>query len=179
MDEFPSNSHSLGKRFSETFIGGDAKSVWSYVLFDVLIPASKDMVADAMSTGVERMLFGESRVSSRRSRGGNGYVNYSRFSSGGRREREEPRGISRRARASHDFNEIILETRSEAENVIDRLFDQVSQFEMATVGDLYDLVGINSNYTDNKWGWTDLRGAGVTRVRGGYLLELPRPEPLD
>lgn len=177
---------SLGKRFRETFVGGDAKGVWGYVVLDVLIPAAKDMVADAMSTGVERMLFGEVRSSSRRGgsrRGGSpyGHVAYNRMSSsnGPPWDREPRREFSRRARSSHDFDEIILETRGEAEEVIDRLFDLVSRYEVATVEDLYELVGITGNYTDRKWGWTDIRGAGVSRVRNGFLIDLPRPEPLD
>ena len=94
MEDYPSNSHKkktppkaieeakkvervvegevirrkkpLGKRFAELFIGGDAKSVGSYVMFEVLLPAVKDTLADAMSQGVERMLFGEARSTSRR-----------------------------------------------------------------------------------------------------------------
>lgn len=172
----------LGKRMAETFVGGDTKGVWSYVLLDVLVPAAKDMVSDAVSTGVERMLFGDNYRGGRRPRGSGrppSYTSYNRYSPMGGREREEPRALSRRGRASHDFDEIILETRVEAEEVVDRLFDLVSRYEMATVADLYDLVGVSGSYTDDKWGWTDIRGAGVTRVRNGYLLDLPRPEPLD
>jgi hypothetical protein len=66
-----------------------------------------------------------------------------------------------------------------SENVVDNLFELVSRYESATVADLYELVGLNSTHTDHKWGWTDLHGAGVTRIRGGYLLDLPEPEPLD
>ena len=176
----------LGKRMIETFTGGDAKGVWSYVTMDVMLPAAKDMIADAVSSGVERMIFGEGRSSSRRSHrsgGNNGFVSYNRCSpntprDGGRRE--EPRTqMSRRARANHDFDEIILPTRVEAEEVIDRLFDLVSQFEQASISDLYDLVGVSGNFTDQKYGWTDIRGAGVTRVRNGYLLDLPKPDVLD
>lgn len=87
--------------------------------------------------------------------------------------------MSRRGRSTHDFDEIILATRVEAEEVVDRLFDLVGRYESASVSDLYSLVGISGNFTDEKWGWTDLRGAGVERVRNGYLLDLPRPEPLD
>lgn len=209
MDEFPSNSRErqrrqnpeppaqkkvervvqgevvrrkkpLGRRIAEVFVGGDAKSVWGYIAFDVLIPAAKDTFADAFSQGIERMLFGEARSYSRRTGrrpGGGGYVSYDRMSS--RDRRDESRHVSRRARASHDFDEIILPTRVEAEEVIDRLFDLTAKYETATVSDLYDLVGVSGNYTDDKWGWVDLRGAGVTRVRNGYLLDLPRPEPLD
>lgn len=215
MEEFPGNSHKkktgpakdaepkkvekiissdavlrkkpLSKRFAETFVSGNGKGVAGYVVMDVLIPAAKDMVADAMSQGVERMLFGEARSTSRRTGlrpgGSSSYVSYNRYSSGspvsGSR-REEPRVTpSRRARATHNFAEIILATRVEAEEVIDRLFDLVSRYETATVADLYDLVGAERSYTDDKWGWADLRGAGVTRIREGYLLDLPRPEPLD
>ena len=87
--------------------------------------------------------------------------------------------MSRQSRARHNFDEIVLDERVEAEEVIDRLFDLVSRYEAATVADLYELVGLSSTHTDNKWGWIDLTGAGVTRVRGGYLLDLPEPESLD
>lgn len=87
--------------------------------------------------------------------------------------------MSRQARARHNFDEIVLDQRSEAEDVIDRLFDLVSRYESASVADLYELVGLSSVHTDNRWGWTDLTGAGVSRIRGGYLLDLPEPEPLD
>ena len=213
MDSYPSNSHKsknnepaeeptkrvervvesqvlrrkkpLGKRFIETFFGGEARNVGPYVFFEVILPAMKDTIADVTSQSVERMLWGESRSTSRRSGNrsgyGNSYVSYNRFSpnsrDGGRRD--EPRGPSRRARATHDFDEIILATRAEATEVIDRLFDLVSRYEAATVADLYEMVGVEGNYTDDKWGWTDVRGAGVTRIRNGYLLDLPRPEPLD
>lgn len=178
----------LGKRFAETFVGGDARGVWGYVAFDVLIPAAKDTIADAFSTGVERMLFGsDTRYRGRRNHhhspsGQNGYVAYNRYAPTRpyNPTKDEPRQISRRSRAVHDFDEIILDTRVEAEEVIDRLFDLVSRYESATVADLYELVGIESNYTDNKYGWLDVRGAGVTRLpRGGYLLDLPKPELLD
>jgi hypothetical protein len=174
----------VGTRLKELFIGDSAHNVWNYVALDVMLPAAKDMIADAVSQGVERMIFGEARSTSRRTgqRPG-GYVAYNRYSPGNsqptQNRRDERREVSRRSRASHDFDEIILATRVEAEEVIDALFNLVGKYETATVGDLYELVNVPSNYTDDKWGWTDLRGAGVTRVRNGYLLDLPRPEAID
>lgn len=178
----------LGKRFMETFAGADSKSVLEYVVMDVMVPAAKDMIADAVSQGVERKLFGEVRSASRRAGGFRpggvaGFTAYNRMTPGAsaRREPMDPRGpsISRRARATHNFDEIILATRAEANEVLDGLYNVVSQYEVASVADLYEMVDLPSNFTDNKWGWTDLRGAEVTRVRSGYLLDLPRPEPID
>lgn len=174
----------LGKRFREIFIGQDAKTAWGFVLFDVLIPAAKDTAADAVSQGIERMLFGDARSSPRRF---GGYrppyhvsptrSTYHNYATGSAIQRDE-RTMSRRARATHDFDEIILPTRVEADEVLDHMYNLLSRYDQATVSDLYDLLGVTGNYTDEKWGWTDLKGSGISRVREGYLLDLPKPEPL-
>lgn len=172
-------------RFKETFIGGDAQSVVGYVSYEILIPAVKDTLSDMVSMGIERLLFGEGRISpSRRGRASGastGHINYSGFSKSptNRYGRDEPRQISRSARAAHNFDEIILDTRVEAETVIERLSDLCDQYGMASVSELYELVKITGDFTDEKWGWFDMRGARVDRIRGGYLLNLPKPEVLN
>lgn len=173
----------LGRKIAETFTGDDMHSVGNFILFEVALPALKTMISDAVSQGAERALFGESSRSRRPSMGSR-YTNYSSYSKGsgitGRAgEADGPRNISSRGRASHEFNEIILATRGEAEEVVDRLNDLIKEYDQATVSDLYDLVGVTATFADEKWGWSNLRGAGVQRVREGYLLNLPRTEPLD
>jgi hypothetical protein len=171
---------SLRKQFTETFVAGDAKTAVRYVAFDVLLPAAKDMVVDSFTQGIEKLIFGDSRRrgSTPPQAGPTGYVSYNRYAMGGRSSGPS-RAISRQARARHNFDEIVLDDRVEAEEVIDKLFELVSRYESATVADLYELVGLGSTHTDHKWGWTDLHGSGVSRIRGGYLLDLPEPEPLD
>jgi hypothetical protein len=66
-----------------------------------------------------------------------------------------------------------------ANEVINCLVDLIQDYGQATVSDLYDLVGITGNFTDNKYGWTDLRSATATRIHEGYMLNLPKPIPLD
>lgn len=170
---------SLGKKFKNTFFGGDARTAVQYVIYSVLIPAAKDALAEAGSQGIEKLIFGESRMQRGAPKAGPlGYVAYNRYSRGGPQEPQR-RQISQRGRAQHDFDEIVLTSRGEAEDVVDRLFDLVSRYESATVADLYELVGIQSTHTDHKWGWTDVRGVGVVKVSNGFLLSLPDPEPLS
>lgn len=110
-----------------------------------------------------------------------GHVNYQGMSSAPPRNNRLPtsRTLSRRSRARQDFDEIVIQTRTEAEDVIDRMYDLLSRDGMVTVSDLYELTGIQSSHTDQKWGWTQLRGAKVARLRsGGFLLDLPEPEAL-
>jgi len=88
--------------------------------------------------------------------------------------------LSRASRARHDFADIVIPSQREANEVIDRLFDLLSRYGSASVADLYELTGIQSNHTDMKWGWTELPGARAARLRDGtYLLELPEPQPLS
>jgi hypothetical protein len=172
---------SLGKQFKETFIGGDAKTAVRYAMFDILLPAARDMVIDVTTQGLEKLIFGDSRRrrgSTPPQAGPTGYVSYDRYQMGSRQSAPQ-RALSRRARAQHDFDEIVLTSRVEAEEVIDQMNEIISRYGVVSVADLYASIGLPSTHVDNKWGWTNLPGAGVARVRGGYLLDLPEPQPLD
>jgi hypothetical protein len=172
---------SLWRKFTETFTGDDAKSVGQYVFFDVMVPAFKEMVVDMGREGLERMFFGDSRHHGRSSSERKPYTPYGNVSYRGRdeRDREPERSFSRRDRASHNFKEIVLPTRGEAEEVIERLGDAIEQYGTATVEDLYDLVGISGSFTDVKYGWTTARGMSADRVRNGFYLNLPSPQLID
>lgn len=203
--DFPSNSHSakeqkrekaprvtsgsavrrrkpLGKQFKETFVGGDLRSATQYVIFDVLVPSARDMMFDAFSEGMQRLIFGDTRrrgSSGYRSSGGPpGHISYNSISKNRYDRPPEPRTMSRKGRARHDFDEIVITSRGEGEDVIDAMFEMLSKFDVVSVADLYGMVGLESNHVDENWGWTDLHGAGVMKVRGGYLLDLPEPKSL-
>ena len=172
---------SLRKQFTETFVAGDAKTAARYSLFEIMLPAARNMIIETLQEGIEKLFNGESRRrgSTSPQAGPTGYVSYNRYAMGGSRSTGPGRTMSRQARSRHNFDEIVMDDRIEAEEVIDKLFELVSRYESATVADLYELVGLSASHTDHKWGWTDLHGSGVSRIRGGYLLDLPEPEALD
>lgn len=82
-------------------------------------------------------------------------------------------------RQASSLDEVIIPTRAEAEEVVDQLFDILSRDGVTTVADLYEIVGVNAERRDERWGWKDLRAASVRRIRTGYLLDLPKPELLE
>lgn len=174
----------LGRRFLETFFSGEApKSVMFHVATTVLIPAAKEMIRDAGEQALDRILWGgrngDDRSYNRRSRSGSSsaYISYGSASS----RRDDPRdrpGPSRRARAMHDFDEIVLSTRAEANEVIHHMYDLLSRYEQVTVAEFYRLTHNTPDYTDENYGWKDLRGVEPRKVRDGYIVDLPRPEHL-
>ena len=63
--------------------------------------------------------------------------------------------------------------------------DYINTYDDIQIIKLYELVkeqtGIDIPMTaqDAKFGWSNLTGACVRQVRGGYLLDLPRPIVLE
>lgn len=177
----------LGRRLKDVFIGEDPRATMDYVVMDVIIPGARDMMFDAVEAGFQRLIYGESARrrghSSPNPYGGNQpHVDYARISRGpvGAAQPPQQRMVSRRSRARGSFDELIIPSRREAEEVIDRLFDILSQYGQVSVAHLYELTGVQSSHTDIKWGWTQLRGAKAVPLRqGGFLLDLPEPEPFD
>lgn len=181
----------LGKRLSEAFFGEETKGIADYIIYDVLIPAAKDTLHDAVTGGIDRILYGEtsrkpSHVDRNRGRSyaysSHDYRQYSSkptnrttmVSSGGYR--------SERARLYND-SVIVLQSRNEAESVIDQLIERIYAYGMATVADLYEMVGQPTEFTDNNYGWDNLdefeRVVNTKRARDGWVLILPPVIVLD
>ena len=59
-----------------------------------------------------------------------------------------------------------------------RMDEIMEEYEIVRVADLYDLVGITGDFTDNKYGWTNIRNAEVVRVHDGYKIKMPRAIPI-
>lgn len=159
----------------DVFISEDVANVKSYVFMDVLVPAVKKAISDIVRDGIDMILYGEAR--SRKSSSNASYVSYRSYSD--RDRREERRYSDSRVRSAYSYDDIILENRGEAEDVLTRMDELIDTYGIVSVADMYDLVGISGNYTDNKYGWTNLRNAEPVRVRDGYMLKLPKPGPIN
>lgn len=175
----------LGRKFKETFFGGDFKTALRYVGAEVLLPAFRNLIYDTISEGGKRIIYGESMRSSR-----NRYpdprprVTYNQpVFRGPRDDRtraylpDQPPHVVRQGR--HEVNELIMTTREEAEKVLEMLIEIIDTYQVASVGDLYDLVGFPTTYVDQKWGWSYLNNVEIRQIREGYLLDLPPVEPIQ
>lgn len=169
------HKRSFASKFTDAFFDGDFKTAANFALIDVLFPAIKRGIADTFQNLVEMMLFGVARPKS--SKGGGervSYASYYKSDAGSNRRNDNAYRNTR-----HDYRDIVLSTRGEAEEVIDVLTGIVEEYRQATVSDLYDAVGITGDFTDAKYGWTNLSNAKIRMTRDGYLLDLPRAIPLD
>lgn len=158
------------KKFAGIFIPDDTTSVKSYILMDVVVPGIKNALAEVVSI----LLFGETGHTGGKKSGSK--ISYQRYYD---ERRDDRRDRSRRTSTGYEFDDIIIESRGEADMVLEQLEEIIATYGVASVAELYDLVGISGRFTDNKYGWTDLRNAKVVRGRDGYILQLPRALPID
>lgn len=160
------------EKFAGNFISEDAPRVSDYLFKDILIPAAKKLVSDVVTNGIDIILYGNS---GRRTSNGIPATRYTSYNSIYDRQ-AQPRAASR---PKYNYDEIVLQNRGEAEVVLNELNNIIRKYGQATVADLYDLVGMTGNFTDNDYGWTDLRYAEILRDRDGYWLKMPKPMPID
>lgn len=160
-------------KITDVFISEDAANVKSYIVMGVLVPAVKKAISDIVRDGIDMILYGESR--GRKSSSASGYVSYRDYS----RSDDRDRFRDSRSRSSYAHDDIILDSRGEAEEVLTRMDELIDTYGNVSVADLYDLVGKSSEYTDNKYGWTNIRNAEPIRVRDGYMLKLPKALPIN
>lgn len=161
------------QKFADVFIQEDAQKVKSYILMDVLVPAIKKAISDIVTNGVDMILYGETGRTKKS--GSASKVSYRSYYD----KRNDQRDYNR-TQSGYDYDDIVLDNRGEAEEVLSRMDELISVYGMVSVADFYDLVGVTGNYTDNKYGWTDIRNATVIRAHGGgYMIKLPRALPLN
>lgn len=190
MEEYKSNSHksreaektklekvvsgkvttkkkSGARKLADIFIAGDVKSVTSNIIADTIIPGITNMICEALKDGVDMMFRGEKSRGTRNST--TYHVSYKNNESA---RREYP------IRSPLEFDDIVLQNKSDAEAVLDAMYDILNMYEQVRVTDLYELVGKTGRYTDNAYGWRSLRGSDIVKVYDGWLLRLPKVVPL-
>lgn len=166
------------RKFTDIFLAEDINVVKEYLLNDVLIPITKKAISDLFTDGIAILLYGQ-RGKSGKSGNASKYSYSKCFDDSDRYDRRESRSSSRRGVYSYD--EVIIPTRGEAEEVLTRMEELIDRFDNASVADFCEMVGITGTPQDYKFGWTDIRdikSARVERVRDGYMLNLPRPRAL-
>lgn len=161
-------------KFADIFVSEDLGNVKSYIFLDVLVPAAKKAISDIVTNGIDMILYGESGHTKRNSIASK--VSYRSYYD---KTNDRHRDISVNRRTAFDYDDIVIPDYAEADEVLTRMDELIETYGDVSVADLYELVGVtDTNYMNQKYGWTDLRTAKVVRVRDGYILKLPRAIPI-
>lgn len=168
-------------------LGPDGVSgIGEYVNEEIIKPAIKNIIVDAVTSGINMVMYGERGGSSRGYRGGpsrgaqgGGYQPRTNYTSQYTQHQPAPAQVAREVtRTRYVVEEYNIPDRNDAAHVLIQLTENAEVYGSVAVADYYDLIGVPSVYTDNQYGWTHetITRAVITPVRGGYVIRFPQVE---
>ena len=160
------------QKVASMFIAEDLKTVRDHIIKDVAVPKLQDFFADLMIATINMIFHGDDRPR-------NNYNNYAQPSRVSYNRYSNQNSQQRPANAQINYQDVIFSSRGDADEVLGQMNDAVATYGSVSVADFYDLVGMTSNYTDNKYGWYGLNTAYIQPVSGGYIIRLPKPVALN
>lgn len=164
------------RKLVDIFISEDINNVKNYIFMDVIVPAVKKALYDVVTNAADMFLSGGSGKGKSSSNSSKvSYRNYyERKDGGGYRSSD-----GNTTRNALDYEDIVFNTRGEAEAAKQQMMDLIDRYGMVTVGDLYEMADLTPPYTSQSYCWTDIHTAETQRVRDGYILKLPKARPID
>ncbi len=169
--------HPAAAGFFDFLFAESPKALGRKIGRDVIVPRMKAGFEEAVGSFLSGMLWGDSSnrpmsniVRGTVLRGGN--IPYSQISNPNLLMQARQANVQQ---SSGNYQDLVLPSQQAAEVLLANLYDLFNQYRVVAVGDLYDAAGITSAPSDNAYGWHSLDGARISKVRDGYLLELPRP----
>ena len=164
------------QKLADVFVPEDIHQVKRHILLDLIVPRLKIGIVDIFKA----LVMGETTSSNSRTPNTNGgKVSYKSYYE---EKKERPMTKS----SGPIFDDVILDSREDADLVLQQVGDIISEYGCCSVLSLYDIVGINSKYSQwtlQKYGWTSIDTATIEEIDTsdgpGYLIDLPKAIPLQ
>ena len=135
----------------------------------VLIPKFMDLISDFLVDIVQRFFGKGSTPKSGERRRGSGYGDFYG------RDRS-PSSSDRKVDGPFNYEEVICDTKKEAEDILDELQGIIDECDVISINDMYKAARLELGpYTYGDYGWDSLRDAKLRPCNGGYIIRMPRP----
>lgn len=160
------------RKFTDIFAPGDTSNIKNYLLMEVAVPMVKKMLSEMIRIGADMLIFGDAGRSP-----GAGHTAYNKISYSSNSAPATPSysGI----RTPFNYDDILFDDYRDAECVMRSMCDIIATYKIISVAKFYELCGVrDNNYMNHNYGWMDLRGADIIRVRDKWMLKLPKVLPL-
>lgn len=168
-----------GRKFADVFLAEDLNTVKKHVLEDTVIPFVKKMIFESVKDIFEYALWGKSGRSSSGSSSSNKISYRSYYDDGRDRDRDRDRDRGGSYSSKFNYEDLVFETRADAEAVRMQMADIIDQYDFVSIGDLYDMADRTAPPTAFNYGWYNVSRAEVVRVYDGYIIKLPKATPRE
>ena len=168
------------KEALKTFFVDDLPDIANHLVIDVAIPAAKNAITDMVTQGIQQLLYGAVDVNRERTGTYTSYGSASRatYTRGTPNKVQYSKSRGPLRQSTNQVDDLIFETKPDAMDVIEYLAETIERHGQVSVADLYSSVGIKTQYTDERWGWTTLDAFEVRFSREGWIIVSQSPEPI-
>lgn len=177
--------------FIQKWLSRDGDTIKGFIIETIVIPGLidgisgiGDIIIESFTDGISR-IFEKQGFLSDSGRSKSGSTSYSSISKKKRRRHRDD-DDEYDDYEEHSYSNVRVKSRQKAEDVIDKMKDQIDELGCVTVANLYELTN-NSDivcHTDHRYGWTKLSRKNsdyylkTNHRERPYLIRLPEPKDL-
>ena len=169
--------------WSKVFVGikpTSGQTMKEFIFDEIVTPLIQRAVVEGVTGAINFLVKGDAYADRKDApRFGKTYINYNGISSG--KPNNNSNYVYSGKNSGMDIENVWFESRVDGQRVLDEMNAAISQYDILTVNGFYDIIGRTSviDPSNERFGWSDLRNAYITASRGGWVLHLPRPMPID
>lgn len=170
--------------WSKVFVGikpASGQTMKSFIFDEIVTPLIQRAVVEGVTGAINYLVKGDAYADRKNSSSfGKSYINYNGISSG-KSNANGSQYVYSGKNSGMEIENVWFESRVDAQRVLDEMQNVIANYDILTVNGFYDIIG-RTNIIDpsnEKFGWSDLRNAYITASRGGWVIHLPHPMPID
>lgn len=170
--------------WSKVFVGikpASGQTMKSFIFDEIVTPLIQRAVVEGVTGAINYLVKGDAYADRKNNSSfGKSYINYNGISSG-KSNVNGSQYVYSGKNSGMEIENVWFESRVDAQRVLDEMQNVIANYDILTVNGFYDIIG-RTNIIDpsnEKFGWSDLRNAYITASRGGWVIHLPHPMPID
>lgn len=170
--------------WSKVFVGikpASGQTMKSFIFDEIVTPLIQRAVVEGVTGAINYLVKGDAYADRKAINSfGKSYINYNGISSG-KSNANGSQYVYSGKNSGMEIENVWFESRVDAQRVLDEMQNVIANYDILTVNGFYDIIG-RTNIIDpsnEKFGWSDLRNAYITASRGGWVIHLPHPMPID
>ena len=170
--------------WSKVFVGikpASGQTMKGFIFDEIVTPLIQRAVVEGVTGAINYLVKGDAYADRKNNNSfGKSYINYNGISSG-KSNGNSSQYVYSGKNSGMEIENVWFESRVDAQRVLDEMQSVIAGYDILTVNGFYDIIG-RTNIIDpsnEKFGWSDLRNAYITASRGGWVIHLPHPMPID
>lgn len=170
--------------WSKVFVGikpASGQTMKGFIFDEIVTPLIQRAVVEGVTGAINYLVKGDAYADRKNNNSfGKSYINYNGISSG-KSNGNDSQYVYSGKNSGMEIENVWFESRVDAQRVLDEMQNVIANYDILTVNGFYDIIG-RTNIIDpsnEKFGWSDLRNAYITASRGGWVIHLPHPMPID